>query len=423
MPKSRFKESTYIAWRRLKAFCNSLCFYFCRIFPIQNDLVAVCTFEGKGGFGCNPKYIVQELHRRDPSLKFVWFVNDMAKEFPPYVRKVPNTAWSRAWWLSRSKVWIDNYRKPYGTRKRREQLYVNTWHATIGFKSIGLWRGNGFSRMAELVSRNDSAMIDRVVIDSEWCAEMYPKGMVYDGEFLLSGAPRCDILYGDRTAQKEDFRKKHGLAPDAKLVLFAPTFREYSVDGKRSVGAGTWTLDFNRLLDSLRMRFPGDWFLCIRVHPQLKKAALDNMDASLKTTIIDISDEPDMNGNLAAMDAFVTDYSSAAMEAGFCRMPVFIYADDIGSYVRGRGGMLWNLSEDTSIPVNNNRDMTPGIDTVLPYPVAKDNGELERRILEFDEPAYIKKELQFERDVKLVFDGRASVRVADWILEKTGRSQ
>ncbi|MBR1622530.1 MAG: CDP-glycerol glycerophosphotransferase family protein, partial [Pseudobutyrivibrio sp.] len=81
--------------------------------------MSVCTFEGKGGFGCNPKYVVEKLHEKDSNIKFVWFLNRnaMDKPMPDYVRKAPNTLWSRAYWLSRSKVWIDNYRKPYGTVK------------------------------------------------------------------------------------------------------------------------------------------------------------------------------------------------------------------------------------------------------------------------------------------------------------------
>ena len=120
-------EARYIAKRKIKAMLNSICFYFCRIFPIKNNLISVCTFEGKGGYGCNPKYIVQELHRRNPDYEFVWFVNDMTKEFPDYIKKVPNTLWSRAYWLSRSKLWIDNYRKPYGTVKRAGQYYINVY--------------------------------------------------------------------------------------------------------------------------------------------------------------------------------------------------------------------------------------------------------------------------------------------------------
>lgn len=408
-------EQNYIRYRKIKAFGNQICFRLCRIFPIKRNRVSICTFEGKGGFGCNPKYIVEELHRRNKDYEFIWFVNDMKKEFPSYIKKVPNTLWNRAYWLSTSKIWIDNYRKPYGTCKRKKQYYINTWHATIGFKSIGLWRGKEFSKMAYLVSKNDSDMIDKIVIDSEWCAEMYPKGMVYSGGFLWAGAPRCDVLYGNREKRKEQFCKKYNISKEIKLVMFAPTFREGSVNGKRTVFSEVWTLDFRRLLDNLEKQFGGEWYLCLRVHPQLASSVREYKDEYLKERLIDASRADDMYEILAAMDAFITDYSSAAMDAGYTHMPVFIYADDIEKYLNDRGSMLWNMSTDSYKPVTNNKDMTPNIDTVLPYPIAQNNDELENNILQFDEYKYNSMLKQFEKDVQLVFDGKASTRVADQI--------
>ena len=146
----------------------------------------------------------------------------MNKEFPDYIKKVSNTLWNRAHYLSTSKVWIDNYRKPYGTIKRKGQYYLNVNHYTVGIKCTGLWRGDGFSKMAYLVSKNDSDMIDDLVIDSDWCEIVSPKGLVYDGTYLKSGAPRCDVLIGDRREFKERFRKKHNLLP-VFLCLFMPT--------------------------------------------------------------------------------------------------------------------------------------------------------------------------------------------------------
>lgn len=406
-------EQNYIRYRKLKAFGNRICFMLCRIFPIKKNRISVCTFEGKGGFGCNPKYIVEELHKRNTGYEFIWFVNDMQKEFPPYIKKVPNTLWSRAYWLSTSKVWIDNYRKPYGTCKRRRQYYINTWHATIGFKSIGLWRGKAFSTMAYLVSKNDSDMINDIVIDSEWCAEMYPKGMVYSGNFLWAGAPRCDALYGNRQQYKERFRQQFGINKEVKVVMFAPTFREGAADGKRTIFSEVWSLDFKRLLENLEIRFGGTWYLCLRVHPQLAESVRKYKDDKLKNRLIDVSKEDDMYEMLAAMDAFVTDYSSAAMDASYAHMPVFIYADDIGKYLDDRGSMLWNMSTDSTKPVTNNKEMTPGIDTLLPYPIAQNNEELEENILNFDENQYLSRMKQFEDAVKLKFDGKASAKVAD----------
>lgn len=411
-------EEKYIRKRKRIAWRDRLCFYLCSVLPIRKNRITVCTFEGKGGFGCNPKYIVQELHRRNPNYEFIWFVNDMSKEFPEYIKKVRNTLWNRAYWLSTSKVWIDNYRKPYGTRKRKKQYYVNTWHATIGFKSIGLWRGEAFSQMAYLVSKNDSDMIDHVAIDSEWCAQMYPKGMVYDGEFLWSGAPRCDVLYGDRSFYQEKYRRENNLPDDAKLVMFAPTFREGVKDGKRTIFSEIWSLDFERMLHNLEKRFGGEWYLCLRVHPQLAAGMKECQNTGLGSRMIDASQADDMYEILAAMDAFVTDYSSAAMDAGFAHMPVFLYADDIEKYMKDRGSLLWDMTTDSDAEVPNNKEMTPGIDTVLPYPIAQNNEELEQRILEFDTERYLQKSFAFEQAVQLIFDGKASQRAADAIEKK-----
>lgn len=408
-------EKSYIRYRKAMAFGNKLCFILCRIFPIRNKRISICTFEGRNGFGCNPRYIVEELHRRNNEYEFIWFVNDMKKEFPGYIRKVPNTLWSRAYWLSTSKIWIDNYRKPYGTIKRKKQYYFQTWHGTIGFKSTGLLRKEAFSKMAYLVSKNDSDMIDYVVIDSKWCEVMDPKALVYDGAFLKTGAPRCDVLYGDKKETRALFREKYGLEQTDKIVMFAPTFREKSDNGVRSVYSEKWSLDFKRLISNLEKRFGGAWCLCLRLHPQLAKDIMDDFHLSSEIRIVDISKEDDMNINLAAMDALVTDYSSVAMDAGFMRIPVFIYADDIEKYIKDRGSILWDFSRLPEGTIKNNQEMVPGIDTELPYTVSRDNDELERHILEFDESRYIEQMNRFVKDVELIFDGKASCRVADKI--------
>ena len=405
----------YIKKRKRQAFFNRLCFYLCRMFTIKNNRVSVCSFEGRGGFGCNPKYIVEELHKRNEEYEIIWFVNDMNKTFPDYIKKVPNTLLSRAYWLSTSKVWIDNYRKPYGTVKRKGQKYINTWHATIAFKSIGFWRKEAFSEMAYLVSKNDSLMIDRVVIDSEWCAEVYPKGLLYSGEYLWSGAPRCDVLYGDRSYYKQKFCQKHGISEKSKIVMFAPTFRERAINGKREVFSEEWTIDFERLLFALKKRFSGEWYLCLRVHPQLVEKMEKYEHNVLKERVIDESQADDMYEILAAMDVFITDYSSAAMEAGYAHMPVFIYADDIKEYTIKRGGMLWNMMPDSKNVIKNNREITSGIDVELPYSVAQNNDELEKNIFDFNQENYEKKLRLFETAVGLIFDGQASKKVCDYI--------
>jgi len=408
-------EKRYIQYRKVKALGNKICFMVCRMFPIKKNRIVVCTFEGKSGFGCNPKYIVEELHKRNENYEFVWLVNDTKKTFPGYIKKVPNTLWSRAYWLATSKIWIDNYRKPFGTIKRKNQYYFQTWHGTIGFKSTGLLRKKAFSKVAYLVSKNDSDMIDYVIIDSKWCEVMDPKALVYDGAFLKTGAPRCDILYGDKSDIRNQFREKIGLSQTDKIVMFAPTFREKSDRGVRKVYSQEWSIDFERMIANFEKRFGGNWCLCLRIHPQLAENILESHMLTSKIKIIDISKEDDMNAGLAAVDALVTDYSSVAMDAGFMRIPVFIYADDIEKYIKDRGSMLWDFSGISDGIIKNSQDMIPGIDTELPFTVAQNNDDFEKNILEFKEEQYVNKMDKFEKDVELIFDGNASARVADKI--------
>lgn len=411
-------EKNYIRYRKLKGFGTKILFLMNRIFPIDNKLITVCTFEGRGGFGCNPKYVVKELHKKHPEYKFVWFVNNLDKEFPEYIVKKKNNVWNRAHWLSKSKVWIDNYRKPYGTIKRKGQFYLNTWHAMIGFKATGLWRGDAFSKIAYMVSKNDSDMVDFFLIDSEWLKEENPKGLVYNGEYLKSGLPRCDSLYGDRSESKKTVRKKYSIEEDAKLLMFAPTFRETAVNGKRSVYSEVWSIDFERLVKNLEKRFGGKWYIALRLHPQLADKFEGIKDQNLSEIMIDLTKESDLYEVLPGMDAFITDYSSAAMDASCMHIPVIMYADDLEEYIKDRGALTWEFSSESSAPIYSNKKIVPSFNVKLPFPMAQNNEELEKVILDFDEKVYLDDLVSYEKGVGLLFDGKASERVAD-VITKT----
>lgn len=407
------QEQNYIRWRKIKAWGNRLAFYLCRIFPIKRHRICIATFEGKGGFGCNPKYIVRELHRRHPDYEFIWLVKDRDKRFPDYVKKAPYTVWGRAYWMSTAKVWIDNYRTHYGTAKRKGQYYLNTNHYTEGIKCTGLLRGEGFSRMAYLVSKADSDQMDALVTDSRWCDAVMPDSMLLTGMMLKTGAPRCDVLYGDRSAARQRIRERQGLPQDAHIVMYAPTFREGAKNGKRSVYSEAWTLDFVRLLDTLEAKFGGKWYLCLRVHPQLAPTFHQYENEALAGRVFDESQADDMYEVLAGMDFYITDYSSAIFEAGFAGIPAFIYADDIAQYAHDRGALMWNLATDPHERVRNNKAVTPQFDLTLPFPVASDNEELLERLQQFDWNVYHQTMEKFAKDIGLVFDGKASARVAE----------
>ena len=57
------------------------------LFPIKRNKVLFINFNGRG-YGCNPKYIAEEILSHDLDFDLVWPVNDMSDTFPQGIRKV-----------------------------------------------------------------------------------------------------------------------------------------------------------------------------------------------------------------------------------------------------------------------------------------------------------------------------------------------
>lgn len=392
------QEERYIKKRLWKARVQSLAFYVCRVFPVKRKKAVFCCIEGTTGYTCNPKYIAEELHRRG-GYELIWLVNDRSKSFPSYIRPVHNSLWRRAYHLTTAGFWIDNSRKQLEARKRRGQVYIQTWHAKLGFKPTCLDRGASFSKIAYLVSRHDSEMIDYVLSNSDWYDATLPRGMIYEGPVLRTGSPRCDILVNGRRKAAKAVRKKFHLPQEERVILYAPTFRGGSQGTERKVAAGQRFPDYGRLRAVLAERFGGSWTVFVRLHPQLVARNLDG--GAVGEGAVDVSRVDDLYEVLAGCDAFLTDYSSAAFDAAVMRIPVFLYADDYQEYTGERGKLLWDLRK-------------------LPFPFAEDEAGLWEKITSFEDEDYQQGLERLFEETGMQEDGKAAARVCDLIARMKG---
>ncbi|MCM1038093.1 MAG: CDP-glycerol glycerophosphotransferase family protein [Ruminococcus sp.] len=371
-----------------------------RIFPVKKKKIVFCCIEGSTGYSCNPKYIAEELIRRKTECELIWLVNDITKQFPREVRGVRNTLMNRAYHLTTAKIWIDNSRKQLEVRKRKGQCYIQTWHAKLGFKPTCLDRGKSFTRIAYLISHHDSQMIDYVLSNSKWYDDTLPTGMLYKGEILRFGSPRCDILVNGLERVRAGLRKTYGLPKNAHIIMYAPTFRGGSQKTQRTIQLNQETLDYAGLLKALSSRFQGHWYIMLRFHPQLVARQMHSeVNVTCNDSIIDVSRADDMYEILAGCDAFLTDYSSAAFDAAVMKIPIFIYADDYKNYQSERGNLLWDLDK-------------------LPFGVAYNNESLQKAIKSFEEDQYQQKLLKLFKETEMKEDGRASARVVDFIYSR-----
>ena len=88
---------------------------FCAELPIDENKIVIDNFNG-GSYGCNPKYITEELLKRNKNYDIVWLVRSVRNEvrkgyFPQGIRLVGYGTKQGLKELASAKLWIDNQRK------------------------------------------------------------------------------------------------------------------------------------------------------------------------------------------------------------------------------------------------------------------------------------------------------------------------
>lgn len=362
----------------------SLVCYIMRIYPIKDNKIVCCNMKGKR-YGDNPKYISDEIIRRGLDFDIVWLLNENVKEdLPLGVRRVNNSFWYSAYELATAKIWIDSNTKSYGIKKRKGQLYIQTWHGSYGLKKV-YGDLEKISPIDRKYMQYNSKIEDLMISNSYQTTEIYRRAFWYKGRVLECGSPRNDIFFGEQNPYTEKV-KKHFKIAGKNIALYAPTYRD-------SLKVDSFDLDYKKLKRTLEKKFGGEWAILIRLHPH------NMIDAerfiAYSSEIINATDYSVMQELLVASDVLITDYSSCMFDFVTTGKTCFLYATDVEAY-REERDYYFDLDE-------------------LPFPLAQNNDELEKNILNFDEEKYQNELKQLFERVGLCESGDASGQVVDYI--------
>lgn len=348
--------------------------------PLQMNKIVCSNFHGKG-FGCNSKYIVNELLKRNRDLDIVWLVTDKY-EFPDGVRTVPFNSEEAIKEIATARVLIDNQMKFPGFLKRDDQFFINTWHGAIPLKKIGFDNpSNKGKKKYENRARLNFENIDLIPSNSRFCSDMFRRSFRYHGFILKQGCPRNDLFFEDNAKYKKEIYAALNIPADKKIAMYAPTFRS-----DKSLDA--YQMDYEKVLKALG----DDYVMVLRLHPHVQKKA-KNIEYNDK--VYNGSIYPDMQVLMAASDVMMTDYSNIMFEFMLSGRPCYIYATDIEEYRKQR---------DYYFDIYD-----------LPFPVATTSDELAQKIKDFDEIKYRKKSKKFMHSIRMKETGHASEYVADII--------
>lgn len=363
---------------------------------IDNNKILFIT--SNGAFTCNPKYIYQELIKRMPNYKIVWAVNanNLAyiKDFPDGIDFVVYDTSEYYKELATSKLIIMNERRLKEVKnkiyKREGQIYIQTFHGSLGIKKTGIDR-NDLSKRSIKISQKDSEQVDYLTSNGKYTTDFFKRTFFNNGKIIETGHPRNDIFFRDNKLLREQIYKKYNIPTNKKIVLYAPTFRE-------DEDTNCFNLDYEKLLEALSKKYNSEWVLLLRLHPRM--LTIKDEFKKLQKNIIDTTLYSDMQELLAISDIVITDYSSCIYDFMLTYRPAFIYASDVQKYDNNRG-FYYPL-------------------TSTPFPVAENNDIMIKNIEQFDYEKYKKDVSAFLNEKGCIDDGKASERVVELIKQIMG---
>lgn len=322
----------------------SLPYYLFRICPVQKNKIVFCNFDGKG-YGDNPKYIGEEIIKHDLKYDLVWLTDSRLKEqFPSNYRVIDIRSTKAIFELVTARIWIDNGRKSFVTRKRKNQFYIQTWHACMMIKKVEKDAEDKLPFLYVKSAKNDSKMIDLCISNSSFMTNFFNSSFWYNGDILQCGFPKTDYLINATTEDVMGIKNRLNIDTKSKIVLYAPTFRN-------NKNIDVYILEFDRLLECLSNNFGEKWIVLIRLHPSMSERA---NYFQYSENVVNLSTYSDMQDLLIISDVLITDYSSTMFESYLLKKPVFLYATDVEEYQKERG--LYFEFDHLPFPKANNYD-------------------------------------------------------------------
>ncbi len=343
------------------------------------------------GYGCNPKYLCQYIIKNHLPFELIWLVNYYDDTMPKEIKQVRLSRISAVYYLSTAQVVVSTAKFRIPVKKKNEQYFVYIPHGQAGAKPCldEIPLKDDFRQMA----MEHSAIQDLFVASSEFQAKDFIDFYWCNCEILRSGYPRNDIYFQNNTRLSQQIRQTLSLPDNYSIVFYAPTFRDNG-------DASAYSIDLNRVILALENKTGQDWLVLVRLHPNLRYW-YKKPEIQYSERIRDVTDYPDIQELFLISDVVITDYSSTMFDFALTRKPVFLFATDVDEYIQMRG--LKDMFFKT------------------PFPLCRNNDELEQVIGDFNDIEYQKKLDKFNAVYKPLDDGHASERIINKINQAIGK--
>lgn len=313
--------------------------------PVNKKIVLFETFLGKS-YADSPKYIYEYLAKNYPDkYEFVWVLNDTKTQLPYEGIKIKRFTRKYAYYLAVAKYLVFNTRQPLWYRKREEQILLETWHGTplkrLAFDQEEVTAASPTYKKQFYRQKQEW---DYLIADNQFSSDIFKSCFLYDGEMLLTGYPRNDIMYyPDKEKRALDLKKKLGIPLDKKTILYAPTWRDDEYYGK-----GQYKFELKLDLNKMKAELGDEYVILLRTHHYIA----DNLDIKGNEDFaFNVSNYDDIGEIYLISDICITDYSSVFFDFANLRRPIIFYPYDIEKYRDVLRGFYIDMEKDLPGPL------------------------------------------------------------------------
>lgn len=291
---------------------------------IKSNRILFYSFSGKE-YSCSPKYISEKIIN-DCRFEVIWAFNDPEKYchlINKGIKIVKYGSLKHILMQLSARFVVTNTGPFKGVATRKNQEIINTWHGGGAYKKTGM--DNPYKDKYTIRYNKDFGQsgVTLFVSSSKFFTKYAINGAFgYNGAVLEVGLPRNDVLFDDNKKNTvfEKLRKYFNISQDDIVILYAPTWRNYSLDKYEK-------LDIDSVVSAIRNKYQKNVIFIHRGHN-----LSSNMNITDNSEVINATNYPDMQELLIASDLLISDYSSCIWDFSLLNKPVILFIPDIKLY-------------------------------------------------------------------------------------------
>lgn len=302
---------------------------FLKIFirKVDKNLILFVVYGGKK-YDDSPKFVYEYMKKNySNKYKYIWAFIEPDKYIDiPENEKIKIDTIKYFITALKAKYWITNSSISRGLNfKNKETKYIVFQHGTLGIKRLG---NDITNKKSFKVKKSDK--IDMFFIQGSKEKDLLKKAFDLEDETIKElGLPRNDELVDYNQEKVNKIKSKLNIPLDKKVILYAPTFREFNKDAKLNNFIKE-PFDFKKMEKELGE----DYVMLCTAHYEVAKL-LDIPQNS--KFVINAFQYPNINDLLLISNILISDYSSIFFDYSILERPMLCFAYDYEEYKEKRG--------------------------------------------------------------------------------------